>query len=110
MGKRKTQEEFENDVYCKLGSDYKVMGPYPGAHGKVELKHYTCGNIFMKNVHDIISKGSGCPYCNGNKQALYNELWVKNNTPKPYVYIGGYQKMTSPCEFYCNECKEHFYQ
>lgn len=110
MGKRKSQEEFENDVLIKLGPDYKVMGAYPGAHGKVELKHFTCGNIFFKNVHDIISKGSGCPYCNGNRNALYTEDWVKNNTPKSYKYIQGYQKMTVPCEFYCENCKSNFFQ
>lgn len=35
MAKRKTQEQFEQDVYNKLGKNYKTLSPYPGGHGKV---------------------------------------------------------------------------
>jgi len=49
--------------------------------------HYVCGNKFLKRPGDIMSRGSGCPYCNGNQLAKYNEQWVVANTPYPYVYI-----------------------
>ena len=29
----------------------------------------------------MVTKKSGCPYCNGNKNKLYNEQWVIDNTP-----------------------------
>ena len=56
MAKRKTQEQFEQDVYNKLGKNYKILSPYPGGHGKVLMQHLVCNNIFEKNVHDIITK------------------------------------------------------
>lgn len=90
MGKRITQEEFVQRVADKLGSDYEVLGEYRGRDIPVLLKHYICGNTFPKRPHDIQSKSSGCPYCNGSKPAKYNEQWVKNNTPLPYHYISGY--------------------
>lgn len=110
MAKRKTQEQFEQDVYNKLGKNYKILSPYPGGHGKVLMQHLVCNNIFEKNVHDIITRSSGCPYCNGNKPALYNETWVKFNTPAPYHYIEGYINMTEKCKFHCDKCNIDFYQ
>lgn len=110
MPKKKTQEEFEKDVFNKLGSEYKVLDEYKGAHSKIILYHSKCGNIFSKNVHDIMTKGSGCPFCNGVKPSLYNEQWVIDNTPKGYLYIDGYAKMSEKCRFYCETCKSYFYQ
>lgn len=110
VGIRKTQEQFEKDVYKRLGEDYIILSPYPGSHGKVQMKHIKCGNIFEKNVHDIITRKSGCPYCYGNKPKLYNVEWVKTNTPFPYQYISGYINMSTKCTFYCNKCKTFFEQ
>ena len=110
MPKKITQVEFEKDVFNKLGSEYKVLDEYKGAHSKIILYHSKCGNIFSKNVHDIMTKGSGCPFCNGTKPSLYNEQWVIDNTPKGYLYIDGYAKMSEKCRFYCETCKSYFYQ
>lgn len=66
MPRRRTQEEFEQEVLKKIGPDYKVLGKYINKDTKIEMIHYSCGNTFMKNPHDVISKSSGCPYCNGN--------------------------------------------
>lgn len=111
MAKRKTYEQFVKDVYNRLGDDYKILDDtYPGGHGKVRMLHYKCGNKFLKNVHDIISKGSGCPYCNGTKPALYKESWVINNTPLPYHYISGYKGMKEKCLFHCDNCNTDFEQ
>lgn len=110
MPKKKTQEQFEADVLKHLGNKYQVLGKYPGSHGKVLIKHLNCNNTFYKNVHDIITKNSGCPYCNGNRQKLYNENWVKENTPLPYHYISDYTKMSEKCKFYCDNCNIFFFQ
>ena len=112
MAKKKTYEQFLIDVYNHLGEEnYKVLSKtYPGGHGKVELLHYQCGNTFLKNVHDIISKNSGCPYCNGSRPALYNEKWVKDHTPEPYYYVSGYTSMKEKCIFHCNKCGIDFEQ
>ena len=110
MGIKKTHEQFLNDVYNRLGNDYKVLSEYPGCHGKVLMLHYKCGREFYKNVHDIISKKSGCPYCNGAKPALYNEQWVIDNTPLPYHYVSGYKAMKEKCLFHCDNCGIDFQQ
>lgn len=110
MPKRLTQEEFESKVLEKIGSDYKVLGKYINRDTKILMKHYVCSNEFMKRPHDIISKGSGCPFCNGNQNAKYNEKWVIEHTPLPYKYISGYKNMTTKCKFYCEKCDTSFEQ
>ena len=110
MGRRKTQQEFENEVMEKLGPDYKVLGQYINKDTKIEMLHYSCGNSFLKRPHDVTSKNSGCPYCNGNQKAKYTEQWVIKNTPTPYSYVSGFINMTTKCNFYCEECKTTFEQ
>lgn len=110
MPRRKTQEEFENEVLIKLGKDYKVLGKYVNKNTKIEMIHYVCGNVFMKNPHDVSFKGSGCPYCNGARPSLYNEEWVAKNIKPPYLYKKGYLKMSEKCIFYCDVCKSEFQQ
>lgn len=110
MPRRMTQEEFEKKVLEKLGSDYKVLGEYKNKDTKVLMKHFLCSNEFMKRPHDITSKGSGCPYCNGNRLAKYTEQWVKTNTSAPYRYESGFKNMTTKCIFYCSQCESYFKQ
>lgn len=110
MPKRKTQQQFEKEILEKLGPDYKVLGTYINNRTKVEMLHYSCGNHFMKNPHDALQKGSGCPFCNGAKPALYSEKWVKENTPMPYHYVSGYTSMKNKCLFHCDKCDEDFLQ
>ena len=110
MPKKLTQEEFQFRVLNKLGTDYKVLGQYINKNTKIQMIHYKCGNIFLKRPHDIMSKNSGCPYCNGNQKAKYNEKWVIQNTFYPYKYITGYTKMSEKCTFYCQNCKTFFSQ
>lgn len=58
MGKMKTQEQFLADVSKHLGGDYEVLGQYAGRDVSVEMRHFVCGNTFMKRPHDIISKNN----------------------------------------------------
>jgi hypothetical protein len=39
MSKRKTHEEFVNEVYELVGEEYKVVGEYRTARIKIEIKH-----------------------------------------------------------------------
>lgn len=106
---RKTQEEFEYDINKKLGSEYVVLGEYVNNHTKIKMYHTVCKNIFFKMPKDAV-RGSGCPFCYGVKPALYDEQWVKENTPLPYHYVDGYTLMSEKCYFYCDVCQQTFLQ
>ena len=53
MPKRKTHEEFVQDVFNKLGPEYQVLSQYTNAHGKILLHHDKCDNTFEKNIQDF---------------------------------------------------------
>ena len=110
MPKRKTQEEFIAEIKAIFNDEYIVLGQYINNREKILIKHTKCGNTFEKIPKDMTTKHSGCPYCNGNRQALYNEQWVKDNTPYPYSYISGYSGMKQKCLFHCSQCGEDFEQ
>lgn len=105
MPKRLTQKEFQDRVLQKLGPSYIVLGEYKNKETKIEILHYKCGNKFLKRPGDIMTKGSGCPYCNGNQKAKYTESWVIQNTPYPYKYIKGYNAMKKSVFFIVKNVK-----
>ena len=73
MPKRKTQEEFVSQVNEIFQGEYTVLGQYKNNRTAIQIRHNKCGRTFMKIPHDMLTKHSGCPYCNGSKPALYNE-------------------------------------
>lgn len=64
--RRKTHEEFIQDVKDKVGEDYTVLSKYTISRGKVKVKHRTCGNIYEVVANSLLA-GRRCPKCNGNK-------------------------------------------
>ena len=110
MPKRKTQEEFVQEVKTIFGNEYTILGEYVNNKTNILVRHNKCGNEFNKIPKDMTTKKSGCPYCNGNKNKLYNEQWVITNTPLPYHYVKGYKGMKTKCTFHCNKCGIDFEQ
>ena len=111
MPKRKTQEEFVQEIQEKFNGEYEVLGNYVNNRTQILIRHKLCNREFMKIPKDMVdSHHSGCPYCYGNKNKLYNEQWVIDNTPAPYHYIKGYIAMSQKCIFHCDRCGIDFEQ
>ena len=53
MPRRLTQKEFEERVLETIGPDYKVLGEYVNKDTKILVRHFKCGNEFLKRPHDI---------------------------------------------------------
>ena len=64
MTKRKTNEEFKQEVYDLVGNEYVFLDTYVNAKTKIRVKHGMCGNIYKVNPNTFL-KGHGCPYCTG---------------------------------------------
>lgn len=62
MGKRKTQEQFENEVYNFTENKYKVLGKYINNMTKILMKHNECGYEFEVTPGHFIN-GTRCPKC-----------------------------------------------
>lgn len=63
---RKTQEEFEKDVYNLVGDDYQVLSEYKNNKEKVTFLHKTCGRTFEMAPYNFLYSGQRCSKCNSN--------------------------------------------
>lgn len=61
--RRKTQEEFEADVYELVGEEYKVVGEYTGVLKKVDLYHTRCKTVWAVTPNAFLSANIRCFVC-----------------------------------------------
>jgi hypothetical protein len=78
--RKKTIEEVRNFIK-KLGNDEYILisNKYKNVTTKLEIKHLTCGNIFLMNYGDFRS-GNRCPKC-----ALKNRIKIRTKEPDDFV-------------------------
>jgi len=77
--RKKTHEEFVEEVYELVGEEYIVIGEYTQAQTSISMKHITC-NTEYKVTPDNFLRGERCSECNGGirktlekfKQDVYN--------------------------------------
>ncbi len=62
MAKRKTHEQFIEDVFKSIGNEYEVLGYYIKSNTKILFKHILCGNEFLMRPNDFLN-GQRCPKC-----------------------------------------------
>ena len=65
MTRRKTDEEFKQEVFSLVGDEFKFLELYQGAFTKIKVKHSKCGNVYKVTPHDFL-RGKRCPYCAGH--------------------------------------------
>ena len=82
MTKRKTDEEFKQEVYDLVGNEYVFLEPYRGANTKIEVKHNKCENVYEIRPSNFIN-GQRCPYCNGNHKK--NDIQFQHEV---YILVG----------------------
>lgn len=58
--RKKTHEQFENEVFEMHENDYTVMSKYEGARKHLKIKHNKCGHIYNVMPTNFL-KGYGCP-------------------------------------------------
>ena len=64
MSKKKTHEEFLEDVKSVFGDEVEVIGKYTGNKNKILVKYKKCGHIDMKAPIKLLA-GQGCGKCKG---------------------------------------------
>lgn len=103
--KKKTHEEFINQISNLVGSEYVVLGKYKSTHEKILIRHVRCGHTWMVEPNAFL-KGSRCPACYGhmkkNTQIFKNE--VKNLVGNEYTVLGEYKNNRAKIKFRHNKC------
>ena len=84
--RKKTHEEFVEQVYGLVGNEYTVLGEYNGNKIKVLIKHNNegCNNYEWGITPNSFLKGNRCPVCAGNIKYTYEEI-------KDYINNLGYE-------------------
>lgn len=60
--RRKTQDEFEKEVFDLVGDEYTVIGEYTGSDNKIKFRHNKCGREYKVVPSSFIS-GKRCNPC-----------------------------------------------
>ena len=74
MARRRTHDEFVEEVKDLVGSDYSVTGVYINANTKLGMKHNVCGTEYKVYPNNFL-KGSRCPHCaKENRRKTHEEF------------------------------------
>ena len=89
--KRKTTEQFKEEVYNLVGSEYTVLSEYKNSKTKVLMKHNKCGSSFYTFPNNFL-KGNRCPKCAGNMRKTTRQFSqeVYNLVGDEYSVLGEY--------------------
>jgi len=97
MGKRKTHDEFLEDVFKKVGSEYTVLEEYAGVNTSILMRHEKCKHEWKVKPINFVA-GTRCPQCGGTKKKT-PEQYVKEVFAKvgdEYVVLEDYINKSTP--------------
>lgn len=109
MARRKTQEEFEQEVYELVGDEYTVIGEYKNNKTKILIRHNECGSEYEVKPKGF-KDGNRCPPCDykrrGRKRKTQEEFEkeVKELFGNEYVVIGKYKGASKKVKLLHNVC------
>jgi hypothetical protein len=115
MGKKKTHEQFIEEVFNLEENNYSVLGKYEGATIKILMKHNNCGYEWNIKPNNFLS-GQRCPICSEKNRIIkktrlhsdfikmVDEIWNKK-----IIVLGNYTRGKDKIKFKCNICNCEWY-
>lgn len=98
MPTKKSQKEFEDEVFNGTNKEYTVTGEYVNNRTKISFKHLPCGTDFERVPKDFLNGKSRCPKCGYEK---LKQIHLKNNetfkkefldkSKGEYILLGKYE-------------------
>jgi uncharacterized protein YozE (UPF0346 family) len=108
---KRTQKDFENEVFDKVGDDYTVIGKYIAHNTKIKMRHNKCGNEYEVTPGHFLIDGRRCPKCSLQERAdkrRYSLDFVKEKVHDAvgdeYSVISDYKSIHSKIWFKHNKC------
>jgi len=112
---KKTQEEYEKEVYEKTNGRIISIEPYNGMHTKIKYECLECGHIWSTEPSTIYYSTIGCPECTkrirGEKQRTKNEDYKKSLSQKSngtIITLEPYITSKVPILFKCLVCNHEW--
>lgn len=113
--RRKTTDQFIQEVYDLVGYDYVVLGDYSGARKNIEFKHGICGNSFYMRPADFLFNNQRCPTCSrvqgaGKTTKKHDEFVqeVEKIHGKVYIFLEQYERSNKHISIKHIECDQVF--
>lgn len=105
MAKRKTDEEFKNEVYDLVGDEYTFLDSYANSKTKLRVRHNKCNNIYEVTPSHFLG-GIRCPFCNGNtkKSDAQFKQEVYNLVGDEYIFLDSYVNTHTKLRVKHNTC------
>ncbi|WEG18463.1 hypothetical protein PQ478_08265 [Alkalihalophilus pseudofirmus] len=74
MRKKKTHEEFVDEVYLCFKGEYEILSTYKNIKTKLKIKHKVCGEVDMITPKSLFERDC-CAYCSGRKKS--HNMFIK---------------------------------
>ncbi len=105
MTKRKTDEEFKQEIYNLVGNEYTFLDSYVNNKTKIRVRHNKCGNVYEVQPNNFLT-GIRCPYCSGKHQKTDEEFKqeVYDMVDNDYVFLDKYINNHMKLRVKHNEC------
>lgn len=107
---KKTQEQFVQDVFELVGSEYTVLSEYKTTEHKVLIRHNKCGHEWLITPHSFL-RGHGCPKCAKKKlSSIFSktqecfEQNVRDLVGDKYTVMSKYKNGITKITMKHNEC------
>ena len=107
---RKTNTQFQQEVYNLVGNEYTFLDTYVNNHTKLMVKHNKCGNVYEVRPNSFL-RGNRCPCCNsrarGQSQRKTNVQFkqeVKNLVGDEYTFLDTYVNANIKIKVKHNKC------
>lgn len=107
---KKTNSEFEKELYDLVGNEYTFLDSYVNARTKLRVKHNKCGKIYKVAPRSFL-RGSRCPKCFGTHKRTNTQFAqeVYNLVGDKYKALGEYLNAYTKIKIKHSKCG-HIYE
>lgn len=113
--RRKSEEQFTQEVHDVVGDEYTFLESYQGLVKKIKCKHNTCGFVWKLIPINILNGSSTCPRCAKlsaiAKTSLGDEEFTRrviDTFGDEYVFIEAYKNMNTKIMCTHTKCNRSF--
>ncbi|HGD0580667.1 TPA: hypothetical protein ACH354_002330 [Clostridium perfringens] len=109
--KKKTHEEFVQEVREKYGDEYVLLDVYTGANIKIKVRHNKCGYEWMVRPSSLL-RGKGCPICGGTIKKTHDRFVkeIYNKYGNEYKILGEYTNNKTKIKVKHNSSKCNYHE
>lgn len=108
--KRKTTEEFKQELFEKVGDEYTLEDEYVTNKTKVNFRHKICGKLWYQTPDEVLH-GYRCIHCYGNEKWTHDQFEnkIKELYGNEFTVVGEYVNNHTKIKMKHNKCDFEWY-